>query len=328
MGASGGANGPLRVARRAVQTRDLELAHELLGETYAAHRPQCSGSRERFRFSLSSIAVGSIASDTLIHSMGTVATAEPVHSLTVGYMAGGRMVVRRGREEAHFGPGDVGLYPYGVGFELRWDVMDQGLVRLDFDKVARLAAETTDADGVRFLGMRPVSADMGRYWLAVTVFVRRELAAASSAITQPLVLDEFETLLAAAALSVFPNTTLTAGASGSPEGHVGPATLRRAVAYIDENAGEAITLTDIAADAGVGARALQRSFAGHYDTTPMGYLRRVRLERAHRELQAGDPARGDSVGRIAQRWGFAKRSRFAENYRRAYGAHPSHTLRT
>ena len=134
-------------------------------------------------------------------------------------------------------------------------------------------------------------------------------------------------MLASAALSVFPNTMMTS-AFLAPEGQLGPATLRRARAYIDAHADQPITVTEIAADAGVSARALQRSFAGHHDTTPMGYLRRVRLERAHRELQAGDPTRGDSVGQIARRWGFAKRSRFADDYRRAYGANPSHTLRT
>jgi transcriptional regulator GlxA family with amidase domain len=125
---------------------------------------------------------------------------------------------------------------------------------------------------------------------------------------------------------VFPNTTLTAGPVPGV-GQVGPATLRRALAYIDAHAGEPITVADIAAGAGVGARALQYAFAGHQGTTPMGHLARVRLERAHRDLQAADPEL-DTVGQIALRWGFAKRSRFAAAYRRTYGVNPSHTLRT
>ena len=60
----------------------------------------------------------------------------------------------------------------------------------------------------------------------------------------------------------------------------------------------------------------------------MAYVRRVRLECAHRELQAADPTSGDTVAAIAARWGFAKPDRFAAAYRAAYGVAPIHTLRT
>jgi transcriptional regulator GlxA family with amidase domain len=59
----------------------------------------------------------------------------------------------------------------------------------------------------------------------------------------------------------------------------------------------------------------------------MGYLRRVRLERAHRELKVANPEL-DRVGQIALRWGFAKPSQFAGLYRRAYGVDPRDTLRS
>ena len=65
----------------------------------------------------------------------------------------------------------------------------------------------------------------------------------------------------------------------------------------------------------------------HLDTTPYGYLRRVRLERAHRDLQAGSPA-DTSVAAVAGRWGFADLGRFAAQYRTAFGRLPSQTLRT
>jgi AraC-like DNA-binding protein len=317
---------PVAVARYSTRTRDPELAYQLISDTYGVLRPQISGSRERFRFSLTSVAVGSIASDGLTHSMNTRASIEPLRHLTATYVARGRIAVRVGREVEHLGPGDRGLYPYGTGFEVHWSPVEQCVLRVDFDTIARHAAQTTDTDAaaLRFLGVRPLSPGMGRYWGTVMTFVRRELAAERPAIGHPLVLAQTEALLAAAALAVFPNTTLTA-APAPGVGQVGPATLRRALAYIDAHAGEPITVADIAAGAGVGARALQYAFAGHQGTTPMGYLTRVRLERAHRDLQAADPEL-DTVGQIALRWGFAKRSRFAAAYRHTYGVNPSHTL--
>lgn len=105
-----------------------------------------------------------------------------------------------------------------------------------------------------------------------------------------------------------------------------PAALQRAIAFIDAHAESRIRLADIVAAAGIGARALQYDFLRHHQITPLGYLRRVRLERAHRDLLAADPAGGDTVSAIAARWGFAQTGRFAEQYRAAYGRLPSQTL--
>nr|WP_257019638.1 hypothetical protein [Streptomyces sp. TLI_235] len=63
-----------------------------------------------------------------------------------------------------------------------------------------------------------------------------------------------------------------------------PATLRRAMAFIDDNAHLDLTLADIAAAAYVTPRALQDSFRHHTGSTPPAHLRRVRLARAHGDL--------------------------------------------
>jgi AraC-like DNA-binding protein len=59
----------------------------------------------------------------------------------------------------------------------------------------------------------------------------------------------------------------------------------------------------------------------------MGYLRRVRLDGAHRDLQDADPTAGATVAAIAARWGFGPTTRFTSSYQEQYGALPSHTLR-
>jgi hypothetical protein len=57
-----------------------------------------------------------------------------MRSLTAGYVARGWVVVRSGRDEQLLCPGDVGLYPYGARLEVRWDRIDQTVLRLSFDK--------------------------------------------------------------------------------------------------------------------------------------------------------------------------------------------------
>jgi transcriptional regulator GlxA family with amidase domain len=105
-----------------------------------------------------------------------------------------------------------------------------------------------------------------------------------------------------------------------------PPLLRRAIEFIHGNARADIGLADIAAAANVTPRSVQYMFRRHLGTTPLEYLRRVRLAHAHRDLQKADPAK-DTVTSIACRWGFTHAGRFSMEYKRMYGNPPSRTLR-
>jgi transcriptional regulator GlxA family with amidase domain len=106
-----------------------------------------------------------------------------------------------------------------------------------------------------------------------------------------------------------------------------PATVRRMVAYIDAHLDQPLSVVDIARAACVTPRAVQLAFRRHLDTTPMTYVRRARLEQAHRQLRDSTLNDGVTVTAVATRWGFTP-SRFAQHYRATYGQRPSRTLRT
>ena len=97
-----------------------------------------------------------------------------------------------------------------------------------------------------------------------------------------------------------------------------PQTLRGAIEFIHGNAHRDIGLSDIAAALNVTPRSVQYMFRRHLATTPLEYLRRVRLDRAHRDLQAADPA-VDTVMEIAGRW-FAHPGRFSMAYKEVRSA--------
>jgi len=105
-----------------------------------------------------------------------------------------------------------------------------------------------------------------------------------------------------------------------------PVMLRQAMAFIHENAHRDITLSDIAASVNVTPRSVQYTFRRYVGSTPLEYLRCLRLNRAHRELQAADPS-VDTVMAIAGRWGFGHAGRFSSMYKRRFGNSPSETLR-
>ncbi|MET7328979.1 AraC family transcriptional regulator [Nonomuraea sp. NPDC005650] len=115
---------------------------------------------------------------------------------------------------------------------------------------------------------------------------------------------------------------------GQPSAPLTSAALRRARHFCEEHAAEPITLTDIATAARVSVRALQSGFREHLQTTPMAYLRNVRLARAHADLLHIAATGGQTtVTEVALRWGFTHLSRFAFFYRQTYGQAPSVTRR-
>jgi transcriptional regulator GlxA family with amidase domain len=148
---------------------------------------------------------------------------------------------------------------------------------------------------------------------------------ADDAIATPLVLGHACRLLAAVTLSVFPNTASCSPTPADRNDHQ-PVLLRRAMEYIDANVANDIGLGDIAEAVHVTPRAVQYMFRRHLETTPLQYLRRLRLHHAHQDLQRTDRNHA-TVTEIAARWGFAHTGRFAVLYRQTYGQSPHTTLR-
>ncbi|MGP3959792.1 AraC family transcriptional regulator [Nonomuraea sp. 3N208] len=115
---------------------------------------------------------------------------------------------------------------------------------------------------------------------------------------------------------------------GEPSAPLTSAAIRRARRFCEEHAAEPITPGDIAAAARVSVRTLQSGFREHLQTTPMAYLRKVRLARAHADLlHIAVTGSRTTVTEVALRWGFVHLGRFAALYRQTYGHVPSVTRR-
>jgi AraC-like DNA-binding protein len=112
--------------------------------------------------------------------------------------------------------------------------------------------------------------------------------------------------------------------AAAPQTNASPRTVRRVREVIDAHPETPFTLADLAEIAGVGPRALQLAFQRHVGTSPMRYLREVRLARVHRDLRA---PKATTVAAAAYAWGFGHLGRFSALYRERYGVHPSESLR-
>jgi len=77
---------------------------------------------------------------------------------------------------------------------------------------------------------------------------------------------------------------------------------------------------------GISTRALQTGFRRFRNTTPMTYLRAIRLELARTDLANAGSA-NSSVAIVANALGFGHLGRFARDYQQRFGELPSETLR-
>ena len=100
-----------------------------------------------------------------------------------------------------------------------------------------------------------------------------------------------------------------------------PAYIRKAQDFIATNVREPIGPDEIAAAAQVSERALYAGFKASLNTTPMRYLRQLRLDLVHATLLKVDPRRA-SVTEIALQWGFSDLAHFSRSFRTAFGETP------
>ncbi|MEU4791160.1 helix-turn-helix transcriptional regulator [Micromonospora tulbaghiae] len=226
-----------------------------------------------------------------------------------------------------FRPGDVFLNAHlSRPYRLRWRRGEVLLVQLDAGLLQQVVSPVPGRRSapIRFTDLQPASPVLAEHWRSTARYVRHAVLGNPEASRHPLVLGTTARTLAAAALAVFPNTAVTDPTRHDRRDTSAP-TLRRAIAFMEENAHRDISRADVAVAAAVSVRSLQLAFRRHLDSTPAAYLRRIRLERAHQELRMGDP-RSETVSRIATRWGFLSHSRFTAHYRSVFGIPPSRTL--
>lgn len=105
-----------------------------------------------------------------------------------------------------------------------------------------------------------------------------------------------------------------------------PRQVLQAEHYMREHARQAPTVGEVAQAVGVSARGLSSAFRHFRSTTPMAFLREVRLDGVRRALIAAPD--GATVASIAEQWGYANLGAFAARFRARFGEYPSALLRS
>lgn len=276
---------------------------------------------------------GSFCVDDGSASLETCCDSDPLRRLAVLEPRNGWVEHRWGGRSERVGPGDVTVVaPPDRPFTALAHHLDFGSVVLERSLLTQAAgfADGQPAVSLRFTGTKPVSEGLAAHWKETVGYVRGVLADTPEVMAEPLLVGNVARVLAANALVTFPNT-------GGPEltsadgGDATAGAVRRAVAFIEQNAHTDIGVSDIAEAVRVSPGALRTAFARHHDTSVHGCLRNIRLDRAHFDLLDADAADADAeatVAAVAARWGFLRSSNFAAHYQDAFGVSPADTLRS
>jgi AraC-like DNA-binding protein len=230
--------------------------------------------------------------------------------------------IKLGRRLEEYVPGEAHVSPARETFDCRIPHgsrllalhLDDGLV-LPHEQ----APEVGRSDGIplvrRLVSSDPKCASVFRYlrWLS------EELQRGSSALNVPHVAVEAVDLLVAMLVEACWPAEVTRERAARDA-------LRRAEEFLAAHMQIPVSLPAVAAAAGVSMRTLTRAFHKKHGVGPIGFLRRRRLEAAHRTLLASEPG-FESVTNVALSYGFAHLGRFAGEYRKAFGESPSETLR-
>jgi AraC-like DNA-binding protein len=323
-------NGAARpVQRSEFSSRDEGEVEEFFRQMYIGNHTRFVAVNEEARFTATVAEAGGIAADRIRTTVDYWATTDPFGYFFFLALGHGRMHIKSGRDELKIPAGSAFFYPLNVPLDVGvFDVAAQ-VLRLPAARLAAAAEESAGIDpaGLRFESVTPVTPAMGQHWLALMDLASNALLADDSVMTHPVLAEELTRTVAVTALHTFPNTAMNAPYEPGP-GWMPPATVRRATDFMQAHAEQPLTLNEVAAEAGVTGRALQYAFRRYYGTTPIGYLRRIRLERADAELRAATPDSGVQVGAVARKWGWASPSQFSLAYQERFGVRPSHTLKS
>lgn len=314
-----------------ITTTDPMLARHECGRVYFPHRMVVLHEPRRFAMSLSAVGLDGVSAGLLSYA-GEVRIE--TDKLDTGYEVNiplsGHLRTWTGHADVCAGPDVAAVYrPDGRTTLHGW--ADGGMLfglKIERSALEDMLAELTDRpvrSTVPFGPTLDLCRGAGRQWWSLARALVDLARHPDGPLSRPVIARPLARSVIAALLHAadHPYRDLLDERPSMPR----PATIRDAVALLEAEPELPWTVTDLARRVEISTRGLQAGFARHVGVAPMAFLGRVRLGRAHLDLELADPARS-SVADIAGRWGFTHLGRFAAVYRARYGCLPSQTLRS
>ncbi|QDC25119.1 AraC family transcriptional regulator [Georgenia yuyongxinii] len=313
--------------RLELATRDVDVARVSVGELFCPHRLEPRSDGRGVDLTLKSVRLGGLAIVELDYGETVdILPGELSTFYLVQIPLRGTARIEQGRDELVSDLSTASVLSPVDPIRMTWRADNpQLLVYVDR---ALLESELTRLVGRR--AGRPLVFDLGmptrtpqvRSWLRAVRFLWDEAGHEGSILEQRATADAFSRALTAQLLETQPHTFTDAI---RPVRLAPPSVARRAVDHIEAHLGEPLAVGDIADEVGTSTRALQEAFRREFDTTPVAFVRELRLTRAHEMLRRAEPGT-TTVTEVAMGLGITHLGRFSVHYNGRYGESPSATL--
>ncbi|MCQ4159107.1 AraC family transcriptional regulator [Roseomonas sp. GC11] len=310
---------PLLRAWRYFESHDLDETRERITRVLAPHHLLPQGVAQDGVSRMSFVRMAGLGFGALRYggAMGVRVPEMAGYHLLILCPRGSGVVRLRGGDEIRLDERHGFACAPGQSFEASFSAdCEQFFVRLDRAALARHHGEGTLALAPQIDLARPALAPA----LGLLRLLMQEEGLAELARDQPRIGAEYEQLLISLLLAGLPRRAVEA----PPARGAAPAMVVRAERFIHAHATEELDLQRIATAAGVPVRTLLEGFARFRETSPIRYLRQVRLDMAREKLRCGE---GGSVAEVAAACGFGHPGRFSQEYRARFGEMPSQTRR-
>lgn len=311
-----------------LKTRSLSVAQEYLREVVRTREIEVDNDAG-FLFEHYKFPIGQLAVSLLIvrcESGFRIIKRAPNSSYLFEFPLHGECHFRGPGIDVRPGPGDVyAVLPSSTALEAWGPEMRKLMVEVTEQHFERASA----AEGGEVSGSAPIvpvmAKDLGvAQWLQHMIGLNLQYEdQENSLLGNARVGSQLERTLLSMLFAIIENNNMR---QGGRYGAVVPYYVRRAEAFIKSHYVDQLTIEEMADAAYIGARSLYYGFKQALGTTPMAYLRQVRLAHARRYLEAAAES-GRSVADIAVEVGFVNFSHFSKLYRQHFGESPTDTVR-
>lgn len=311
------------------QTTDIDEARERVGSVFCCHNIDYAGRRRQLSCRQNFVSMGRLALSYITYGEDVeIDAGEPGGWFMVHSIDRSSCEMRVGGRDLVAAPGMDVISSATLGLKMKWAAASAQLVL----KVERPALEQhlvsllndSARYPIEFLPDPATGAGRDPGYRRLLDFITAEAEQDDTFFRSQRGGRHLEETIMTMLLTGFPNNY--SAALAAPVSPAAPRHVRLAEDFMAAHVGDAISVGDVAAAAGVSIRTLFEGFRHFRGTTPMAALRAMRLEAVRGELLVA-AGRATSVTDIALKWGFINLGRFAEAYRKRYGELPSQTLR-
>ncbi|MCK0509052.1 AraC family transcriptional regulator [Aromatoleum anaerobium] len=314
------------------RTSDLEEARDRVSRVFCSHRLRVVGERGPIGAEMYFRQIRGIGVGRILYGASVVIEPGQLDSFALIQMPiSGAEVVEHGGETVNSTPDVASVVSPTLPVRMRHGADTEKLVvKIDRDALERHCRQHLGGNLRQPVEFRPemsLVAPRSLSWVRLMNWlcdeVGQERSGEDTILDSPLFSAQIEQMVIATLLLSQPHNYSERLEDNGPS--IAPHFIRKVERFIDENAQEPLTIGELAEHAGVSTRSLFAGFRKYRSTTPMHYLKDVRLQRVREVLLQASPD-STTVTNVAMQWGFSHLGHFTSDYKRAFGESPSATL--